>query len=1020
MLLYTSGKQALCYTDGKDYDGSFKINMLEFRKHPLQRQDYPSGSEGTKKEQEEATRYLLQQMQEQLEAHTGISGRKKVDFEYTFAFASMENSDEASLRIKAGRDGKLYQVKRMEQDIRDFLEERPIAFGKNFNFDPAEHYVAAKDREMLALLLELNNYRFNSFSYYSYRNGNRSELEIPPIFLKTCLKRLLQMDSFEVKEAQKGISIFHSRDRQPVLYEEGEELLPIPMRLEKIGDSFQLTATEEAVRFNYHYYPDAKVVIKDDLLFFLSDEEARILDAISLTLLQSNEKRLPVPRHLMREYLTESLPILEQHFPIEVEKDIQAEFQKHDLLCRIYLDWQAGELSVEVQFQYGDIQYNPMAVNHGLEEVPDTLLLDIQGETHILNLLLNQDYDYSIQEKGISLGDMDEVYDFLMVTIPELNEVAEIYSTPAVDSMLYQPSRNPQLVMDMNRNANLLEVTFSAEGISEEELRKVMKDLMRKKKYHRLSDGRLVDLQERAFQDYRQTLEQWEIAPRDAGSSMELPLHKLLAMDESILAYAELKNPVREFLNRLERVTERDFPLPAALQAQLRPYQEEGYNWLRMLDEYSFGGVLADDMGLGKTVQALAFAAALLEEKEAPILIICPSSVLYNWQRESARFLPGIATAMIDGTKPEREQKLAQAREDGVKLWFTSYPLLMRDLDLYGDTFFRTVILDEAQIVKNNTAKTTRAVQKLKARTKFALSGTPLENQLGELYSIYALVVPGLFSNQRIFKQLDAAQVSRKIRPFLLRRLKKDVLKELPDKVETIEYIELSEEQKKIYLSQLQMIKAETNEYLQEGSLDQNRIKILAGLTRLRQICCDPRLVSNNYTGESAKLERLMEYLQAAQENGNRVVLFSQFTQMLALIRERLDAQGRDYFYLDGQTAKEDRFKWTTQYNDGEKDLFLVSLRAGGTGLNLTGGDTVILYDSWWNPAVESQATDRVHRFGQKKTVQVLRMITAGTIEERINELQEQKRELIDQVITEGKQNLTSLSKEELLSILGD
>ena len=254
----------------------------------------------------------------------------------------------------------------------------------------------------------------------------------------------------------------------------------------------------------------------------------------------------------------------------------------------------------------------------------------------------------------------------------------------------------------------------------------------------------------------------------------------------------------------------------------------------------------------------------------------------------------------------------------------------------------------------------------------------------------------------------------------MLRRLKRDVLTELPDKVESVEYIDLAESQKALYLSQLRLVRNEANELIDAGTVEENRIKVLAGLTRLRQICCDPRLVNPDYQGESAKLDRLMEYLDNARENGKRVVLFSQFTQMLHLIQKRLAEQNRDYFYLDGRTANEERFTLTTRFNEGEKDLFLISLRAGGTGLNLTGGDTVILYDSWWNPAVESQATDRVHRFGQTKKVQVIRMICTGTIEERINELQDKKRELIDQVITEGKQSFSALTKDEILTILAD
>lgn len=266
---------------------------------------------------------------------------------------------------------------------------------------------------------------------------------------------------------------------------------------------------------------------------------------------------------------------------------------------------------------------------------------------------------------------------------------------------------------------------------------------------------------------------------------------------------------------------------------------------------------------------------------------------------------------------------------------------------------------------------------------------------------------------------MSEERIAEKIKPFILRRMKEDVLEDLPPKTETIEYIELSKEQKLLYQTQLSLIRSDVENLIEDEAFEQNRMRVLAGMTRLRQICCDPRLIDEDFDGGSAKLERLMEYLEEARKNKKRVVLFSQFTSMLSIIRDILDKDGIDYHYLDGSTPKKDRFELTTKFNEGEKDLFLVSLRAGGTGLNLTGGDTVILYDSWWNPAIEDQAADRVHRFGQKKPVQVIRLITQGTIEEGINELQEQKRELIDSVIrTNDDKNIGALTKEDILGLL--
>lgn len=349
----------------------------------------------------------------------------------------------------------------------------------------------------------------------------------------------------------------------------------------------------------------------------------------------------------------------------------------------------------------------------------------------------------------------------------------------------------------------------------------------------------------------------------------------------------------------------------------------------------------------------------------------------------------------------------------------TSYPLIQRDIDYYEDYTFQTIIMDESQNVKNDATKTTKAVRRLKSNTVFALSGTPIENNLNELWSLFSIILPGLFLSKKSFNEMSEERIAEKIKPFILRRMKEDVLEDLPPKTETIEYIELSKEQKLLYQTQLSLIRSDVENLIEDEAFEQNRMRVLAGMTRLRQICCDPRLIDEDFDGGSAKLERLMEYLEEARKNKKRVVLFSQFTSMLSIIRDILDKDGIDYHYLDGSTPKKDRFELTTKFNEGEKDLFLVSLRAGGTGLNLTGGDTVILYDSWWNPAIEDQAADRVHRFGQKKPVQVIRLITQGTIEEGINELQEQKRELIDSVIrTNDDKNIGALTKEDILGLL--
>lgn len=968
-----------------------------------------------------AAMYMMNQMADFLDADTGFRGRKKLKVEYHFAFESWDRDDASSIRVKVGTE-KLYQMKDIVSNGQALLYEQPVEFGKHFVYDPADHYISTKDRDMLRFLVEINNYRFQSNSYYSYRSGNRTEVEIPPVLIKDVIKKLIHNEYYRIKLNHRDHDSRHIAD--PLIFEEGESLLPVPFEIAPVEGQpeqyyFSLDHTE-GEQDQFLLYENAKILVKENELYFLTDEEIRILSILFMAINERQGNQVLVPKSMMKDFLINALPSIKKRFPVKIDNQVKKEYHKEPLVSKMYVDYIDHRLWMDVEFHYGGQFYHPFLSHGDSDELPETMLLDLEKEGEILNFIYDFEFPFIMEEKGLVLEDEEEIYRFLFDALPELGQRMEVYTTSNLNQMIYNPPQHPRLVVDMDQKSNLLHITFDIEGIEEKDLKKIMQDLASQKKFRRLSNGKLINLQDQAFQEYHRTLTKMEVPIKEMKREMELPLHRLFALDEEMLKRAELENPVRNFLNRLGQVEPKEYPLPKALEANLRPYQVEGYQWLKMMDEFNFGGILADDMGLGKTVQALAFIASVLEEQTKPILVICPSSVLYNWQKESKQFIPSVKTILITGTKEERQASIQEAKDQSIPVWITSYPVLIRDSEWYEDVEFRTIILDEAQIVKNNVAKTTKAARLLKAENKFALSGTPLENQLGELYSIFSIAVPGLFTSQKGFKKMDVQQINRKIRPFVLRRLKKDVLKDLPEKVESIEYIDLSPEQKAMYVSQLRLVRNETNALIQEGNLESNRIKVLAGLTRLRQICCDPRLVNPSFKGESTKLERLMEYLETAQENGKRVVLFSQFTQMLGLIQDRLKKEGRDYFYLDGNTPNQDRLALTTRFNEGEKDLFLISLRAGGTGLNLTGGDTVILYDSWWNPAVESQATDRVHRFGQKNMVQVIRMICTGTIEERINELQGRKRELIDQVISDGQQSLTSLSKEEILAILSD
>lgn len=445
---------------------------------------------------------------------------------------------------------------------------------------------------------------------------------------------------------------------------------------------------------------------------------------------------------------------------------------------------------------------------------------------------------------------------------------------------------------------------------------------------------------------------------------------------------------------------------------------------MKTLAMYGLGGILADDMGLGKTIQAIAFIISEKKRVQAPSLVVAPTSVIYNWQDEAKKFAPDLKVVVVSGTPKEREMLLKEAKK--ADLVITSYALIRRDAELYADFNFGYCFLDEAQHIKNPNSLGAKAVKTIKAAGYFALTGTPLENSLTELWSIFDFVMHGyLLSRQKFMKKYERPivknqdekalkELQKQIAPFILRRMKRDVLQELPPKIESKVITDLTREQKKIYLTYLQKAKGEIEETIATIGFEKSQIKILSALTRLRQICCHPATFLENYKGDSGKLMYLKEIMKNAVESGHRILLFSQFTGMLEIIRNQLDNEQIEYFYLDGSTKTEERGRMVRAFNGGEGDAFLISLKAGGTGLNLTGADMVIHYDPWWNPAVEEQATDRAYRIGQKNSVQVIKLITKGTIEEKIYELQQKKKAMINSVIKPGKTMLSKMTEQEV------
>ena len=557
----------------------------------------------------------------------------------------------------------------------------------------------------------------------------------------------------------------------------------------------------------------------------------------------------------------------------------------------------------------------------------------------------------------------------------------------------------------------LLDVGFDFAGIAQSEIDAVLDSLFKEQDFFISKSGQVLIFDEET-KEMSRTLQQLRSKRTKNGfiQTSSLAAYQLAEFFKG-RDRVQFSKDVQQLAFDLTHPEE--FPLPQLqVKADLRDYQETGVKWLSMLDKYGFGGILADDMGLGKTLQTISFLSSRIDDSKK-VLILAPSSLIYNWSDEFAKFAPHLDVAVVYGLKNVRDELIAEKHQ----ITITSYASFRQDVEEYKDNHFQYLILDEAQVMKNDQTKIAQYLRDFEVEHTYALSGTPIENNLGELWSIFQIVMPGLLPSKKEFLKLPAEKVARYIKPFVMRRKKEDVLQELPDLIEVAYRNELADSQKTIYLALLKQMQDRII-HATEDEINRSKIEILSGLMRLRQICDTPKLFMEDYEGESGKLESLRELLEQIQDGNRRVLIFSQFRGMLDIIESELDKMGMESLKITGSTPAKERQDMTTAFNDGQRSAFLISLKAGGVGLNLTGADTVILVDLWWNPAVEAQAIGRAHRIGQERNVEVYRMITRGTIEEKIQELQESKRNLVSTIL-DGAEAKSSLSVEEIREILG-
>lgn len=794
-----------------------------------------------------------------------------------------------------------------------------------------------------------------------------------------------------------------------------EEELPLEFRFERDGNAgcrLKVKGFEQVTVMKFY-----GLALWNGSFIQLPLEDCRRLE--ELKSLMESKSELEIAASQADNFMESVVPGLERLGEVYIAAAVTERLEETPLSAKLFLDRIRNRLLAGIEFHYGQLVINPCEeAENEIRHLPG-VRRQRGKEEQIMELMKNSLFTQT--DGGFYMQDEEAEYDFLFHTIPVLEELMDVYATTAVKMRVQKNYKGPKVKVELKERTDWLAFKLEPGEIPEAEIRLLLAALKEKRKYYRIPNGTLLSLETPEFIALNDLLLQLGNEQQELDDEIRLPLIQGLQLVAS-LEDEELLDPGADFAKLLQNLSnpeEVGFDIPEPLFDRLRDYQKAGFNWLKALAKYHFGGILADDMGLGKTLQSITFIQSELPEirrRKTPVLIVTPSSLTYNWLSEFAKFTPNIQAVIIDGNKIRRTKQLAENEEADVII--TSYPSLRMDAALYRDKTFHTLFLDEAQAFKNPVTQTAKAVKSIQADYRFALTGTPIENSLDELWSIFNVVFPELLPNRMRFAEMRRSSIARRVRPFILRRVKQDVLKELPDKVETTQFSELYPEQKKYYAAYLAELKQEALKHLNKDSLQKNRIKILAGLTRLRQLCCHPSLFVEDYQGGSAKFDQLMEIVESSRLAGRRVLVFSQFTQMLQLIGNRLTRERHPYFYLDGQTSPRDRVEMCDRFNDGEGDLFLISLKAGGTGLNLTGADTVILYDLWWNPAVEQQAAGRAHRMGQQHTVQVIRMVARGTIEEKITELQERKKNLIDEVIQSGQEPLAAMTEDDIRELL--
>lgn len=888
-----------------------------------------------------------------------FSEENKVSVEYSFYY----EGNSSAVAFKVGNT-KSYIVKNAMDFITSFRSGTTLEYGKGLVLTHTEENLQPDDANIIRMLLSarLSSGRKSDSKnkkFVTINNGLFSNI------LEALKGRVITYNDIEAKvrlEKVHHTASVNSKCKLRTSIEKEETIIPLGQRsyrLIKEGNNYfvdQLDNTQDEVKL---------------LLFFNS---------------HNNVDVSPIAGDFRKNILSRF-----SNF-IEVSDDSKNKFHLSALRINSYFDYEKGYIKCKIE------------VEKEGEKITDLDSLDRLDKEKIDGF-----YAY-LKTLGFSdnmeIQDDSKVLSFFKMDFSRLRAMSTVYlSESLTNKQILSVSRQ---IVRITYDSGIMNIFLEKSDFSEKELSEILSAIRQKKKYIILKGDRIIDLENQEAKDFNATVSDFNMDKDNLYQKKEI------SMVTAVKAFAHERNChvdkyLRNMIEDIKGFKTADIPLPK-LNAKLRGYQIEGFNWLSILSEYNMGGILADDMGLGKTLQIIALLKADKEKK--PSLIACPKSLVFNWKTELARFDGKMKVVEIYGPEATRSKLISSIKENEKAIYITSYDSLRLDADKYTMSF-NYFVLDEAQYIKNIHAQKTKSVKNIKALHRFALTGTPIENSIIDLWSIFDFLMPGYLEDLTAFKSSETESIRRKVSPFILRRIKEDVLSDLPPKYERILSSEMGAEQRKIY----EAVRAEAAKVLKEGG---KAFDILPYLMRLRQISIDPKLYIENYKGGSSKLDMLSSLIPDYISKGHRILIFSQFVKALDEVDILLDKLSIPHFMLTGDTDVKKRMDMMLRFNEEDgPDVFLISLKAGGTGLNLTGADTVIHLDPWWNVAAENQASDRTHRIGQRRNVEVIKLISENSIEERVLELQEIKKELVKNVISDSDESVVEASLEDLAFILG-